>query len=108
MPALLRIAVIGPGKVAHLHAKAALQTPNTQLVAVYGRTFNKADDFARQYGIKAYTDVRDMVDGKSRSLPCLHHTPRPPRTNDSRFGGRFACAGRKALSVYAGGLRRDD
>jgi UDP-N-acetyl-2-amino-2-deoxyglucuronate dehydrogenase len=76
MPALLRIAVIGPGKVAHLHAKAALQTPNTQLVAVYGRTFHKADDFARQYGIKAYTDVREMVEREKVDL-CLVCTTHP-------------------------------
>ena len=54
----LRVAIIGPGKVAHLHAKAVLQTPDTQLVAVYGRTYRKAEDFAKHYGVQAYSDVQ--------------------------------------------------
>ncbi|QJW91363.1 Gfo/Idh/MocA family oxidoreductase [Spirosoma taeanense] len=76
MPAPLRIAVIGPGKVAHLHAKAVLQTPDTQLVAVYGRTYQKADDFARQYGIPAYDNIADMVAREAVDL-CLVCTTHP-------------------------------
>ncbi|GAB2584852.1 Gfo/Idh/MocA family protein [Spirosoma areae] len=76
MPTPLRIAVIGPGKVAHLHAKAVLQTPDTQLVAVYGRTYQKAEDFANQYGIRAYSDVYDMVDRENVDL-CLVCTTHP-------------------------------
>ena len=76
MPTPLRIAVIGPGKVAHLHAKAVLQTPDTQLVAVYGRTFQKAEDFANRYGIRAYSDVQEMVDRENVDL-CLVCTSHP-------------------------------
>ncbi|GAB4028827.1 Gfo/Idh/MocA family protein [Spirosoma gilvum] len=76
MPNPLRIAIIGPGKVAHLHAKATLQTPDTQLVAVYGRTYQKAEDFANQYGIRAYSDIYDMVDRENVDL-CLVCTTHP-------------------------------
>ena len=76
MPSPLRIAVIGPGKVAHLHAKAARQTPDTELVAVYGRTYPKAEDFANQYGIRAYNDVREMVEREKVDL-CLVCTTHP-------------------------------
>lgn len=76
MPAPLRIAVIGPGKVAHLHAKAVLQTPDTELVAVYGRTYQKAEAFAAQYGIRAYDDVQDMVRRENVDL-CLVCTTHP-------------------------------
>jgi predicted dehydrogenase len=76
MPAPIRIAIIGPGKVAHLHAKAALQVADTELVAVYGRTFQKAEDFANQYGIAAYSDVHDMVSREKIDL-CLVTTPHP-------------------------------
>lgn len=76
MPQPLRIAIIGPGKVAHLHAKAALQTPDTQLVAVYGRTYRKAEEFANQYGIPAYSDIYDMVDRENVDL-CIVCTPHP-------------------------------
>lgn len=76
MPNPLRIALIGPGKVAHLHAKAVLQTPDTELVAVYGRTYQKAEDFANQYGIRAYSDIYDMVDRENVDL-CIVTTPHP-------------------------------
>jgi UDP-N-acetyl-2-amino-2-deoxyglucuronate dehydrogenase len=76
MPQPLRIAIIGPGKVAHLHATAALQTPDTQLVAVYGRTYRKAEEFANQYGIPAYSDIYDMVDRENVDL-CIICTPHP-------------------------------
>ena len=72
----LRIAIIGPGKVAHLHAKAVLETPDTALVAVYGRTYQKAEDFANQYGIRAYSDINDMVDRENVDL-CIVTTPHP-------------------------------
>ncbi|MVM35550.1 gfo/Idh/MocA family oxidoreductase [Spirosoma sp. HMF4905] len=72
----IRIAVIGPGKVAHLHAQAVLQTPDAELVAVYGRTYQKAEDFANQYGIRAYSDVYDMVDRENVDL-CLVCTTHP-------------------------------
>lgn len=75
-PAPLRIALIGPGKVAHLHAKATLQTPDTALVAVYGRTLAKAEAFADQYGIPAYDDVADMVVRERVDL-CIVCTPHP-------------------------------
>lgn len=76
MPDPLRIAIIGPGKVAHLHAKAVLETPDAELVAVYGRTYQKAEDFANQYGIRAYSDVYDMVDRENVDL-CLVCTTHP-------------------------------
>ncbi len=72
----LRIAIIGPSKVAHLHAKGVLQTPGTQLVAVYGRTLAKAEDFARQYNIRAYDNVTEMVTQEGIDL-CLVTTTHP-------------------------------
>ncbi|AQG82198.1 Gfo/Idh/MocA family protein [Spirosoma montaniterrae] len=72
----LRIAIIGPSKVAHLHAKGVLQTPGTQLVAVYGRTLTKAQDFANQYNIRAYDNVTEMVTQEGIDL-CLVTTTHP-------------------------------
>lgn len=76
MPTPLRIAIIGPGKVAHLHAKAVLQTPDTQLVAVYGRTYRKAEEFAKHYSVQAYSDVQEMVTQQKVDL-CLVCTTHP-------------------------------
>lgn len=71
-----RIALIGPGKVGHLHAKAARQVPNAELVAVYGRNEQKATEFASQYSLKAYTDITQMVERERIDL-CLVCTPHP-------------------------------
>lgn len=72
----LRVAIVGPGKVGHLHAKAVLQTPQTQLVAVYGRNAEKTAAFAQPYGIVPYTDMAQMVNQASVDI-CVVTTPHP-------------------------------
>ena len=57
----LKTAIIGAGKVGHTHARALLELENSQLTAVCSRTPEKGRDFADHYGIKAYTDVEEMV-----------------------------------------------
>jgi predicted dehydrogenase len=57
----IRTAIIGPGKVAHLHAKGLVNSVNAEFVAVCGRTFSKAETFAAQYGVKAYGDLETMI-----------------------------------------------
>lgn len=75
-PQPLRVAIIGPGKVGHLHAKAALQAPNTELVAVCGRHVEKTAAFAQPYGIRPYTDIAQMV-AQARVDICIVCTPHP-------------------------------
>lgn len=75
-PQPLRVAIIGPGKVGHLHAKAALQAPNTELVAVYGRNAEKAAAFAQPYSIQSFTDIAQMVE-QARVDICIVCTPHP-------------------------------
>ncbi len=70
----MNIALIGSGKVAHLHAKAAQQTGT--LVAVCGRNPDNTTAFARQYGIRGYTNVTDMV-LRERVDVCVVCTPHP-------------------------------
>ncbi|MCY7356822.1 MAG: Gfo/Idh/MocA family oxidoreductase [Rudanella sp.] len=70
----MNIAIIGPAKVAHLHAKAAQSAGN--LVAVYGRDQARADAFAGQYGINAYTDIAQMVAQENVDV-CIICTPHP-------------------------------
>src|SRR4051812_23505621 len=59
----LRTAVIGCGKVGHLHAAALRTVPESEFVAVCGRTPEKTAAFATQYGVKPYTDVGAMIAG---------------------------------------------
>jgi UDP-N-acetyl-2-amino-2-deoxyglucuronate dehydrogenase len=59
----MRIAIAGPGKVGHLHARASQMLPGVELVAVWGRDRAKAEAFAVPYGssVKAYDDLSLMV-----------------------------------------------
>lgn len=58
----LRTAVIGYGKVAHLHAQALRSLPMSEFVAVCGRNAERAQAFAQQYGVAAFTSVHDMIE----------------------------------------------
>jgi len=56
-----QLAIIGCGKVAHLHAKAINNIHDATLAAVWSRTQESADTFALQYGVKAYADIGAMI-----------------------------------------------
>ena len=60
--AKIKTAVIGCGKVGHFHARAFQACENSELVACWGRNPEKTEAFAAQYGIKAYTDLKKMVE----------------------------------------------
>jgi len=57
----IKTAVIGCGKVAHTHARCFQKIANSEFTAVYGRNPEKAKKFADQYGVKAYTDITEMI-----------------------------------------------
>jgi len=56
-----QLAIIGCGKVAHLHAKAIGNLPNATLTAVWSRTPESAERFATVYNAKPYSDIGAMV-----------------------------------------------
>jgi len=56
-----QLAILGCGKVAHLHAKAIGNLPNATLAAVWSRTAASAEQFAATYNVKAYGDITTMV-----------------------------------------------
>lgn len=72
----LRTGLIGCGKVGHLHAVALAALPESQFVAVCGRSMEKAGPFAAKYGVKAYTDVSEMVAKEKLDVVCMC-TPHP-------------------------------
>jgi predicted dehydrogenase len=74
--AKLRTGLIGCGKVGHLHAVALASLPESQFVAVCGRTPEKARLFAEKYGVKAYTNVSEMVAAEKLDAVCMC-TPHP-------------------------------
>src|SRR5208282_2641993 len=72
----LKTAIVGCGKVGHLHAKAFSRAPESVFVAACGRDLGRTEKFAANYGIKAYTDVEEMIDREGvRALAIC--TPHP-------------------------------
>ena len=72
----LRTAIVGCGKVGHLHAAALKQLPESDFVAACGRSPEKADPFAEKYGVAAFTDVAEMIAKAKVEAICLC-TPHP-------------------------------
>ncbi len=72
---MIRTALIGYGKVAHLHARALQHSAFGELIAVYGRNADKAGLFAQQYGIQPYTDLAQMIhaEGIQAVIVCTPH-----------------------------------
>jgi len=71
----IRTAIIGCGKVAHLHAAGLQNLPESQFTAVWSRTASRADAFAQKYNVKAYRDIQQMIKdaGIQAVLVCTAH-----------------------------------
>jgi predicted dehydrogenase len=69
------LAIIGCGKVAHLHAKAIGNLPNAKLAAVWSRTRSSAEKFAAAYNAKPYSDIGQMIreNGIDFAIICNPH-----------------------------------
>ncbi|WP_320110892.1 Gfo/Idh/MocA family oxidoreductase [Draconibacterium orientale] len=73
---LFNIAILGCGKVAHLHAKAIQNIPNARLSGVWSRTPETAKSFASEYDVEAFTDISKLVSEKKIDLAIVC-TPHP-------------------------------
>ncbi len=74
------IAILGCGKVAHLHAKAIENIPHAILVGVWSRTRQTAVDFARQYKVPYYPEIEELVRKEKVDLAIVC-TPHPFHLN---------------------------
>jgi UDP-N-acetyl-2-amino-2-deoxyglucuronate dehydrogenase len=72
----LRTAVIGCGKVGQIHAHALRDQPGSRLVAVCDSSPERAEEFARRYGGRAFTDVDAMLAASSPQVVTVC-TPHP-------------------------------
>jgi UDP-N-acetyl-2-amino-2-deoxyglucuronate dehydrogenase len=72
----LRTALVGCGKVGHLHAAALQSLPESEFVAVCGRSLEKATPFAEKYRVAAFTDVKEMLAKAKVEAICVC-TPHP-------------------------------
>lgn len=57
----IKTAIIGSGKVAHYHAQVLKNIQESDFIAVYSRDINKAKVFADKYGVKAYSNIEEMI-----------------------------------------------
>ena len=74
----VRFALVGPGKVAELHAAALARIPGARLAAVAGRDPARTAAFARRFGARADTGLaetiaRGDVDAVVLCTPHPHH-----------------------------------
>jgi UDP-N-acetyl-2-amino-2-deoxyglucuronate dehydrogenase len=75
MKTTVRTAIVGCGKVGHIHAGALTTLPESQLVAVCDNDPARAAAFAAQYGAAPFSDVRTMVaqSGAEAVVICTPH-----------------------------------
>lgn len=57
----MRTAIVGCGKVAHLHAAALARLPESEFVAVCDADLARARAFGERYGAGAFTDCSEMI-----------------------------------------------
>jgi predicted dehydrogenase len=71
----LKTAVVGCGKVGHLHAKALSRAPESVFVAACGRDLARTEKFAAIYNVRPYCDVEEMIakEGVQALTICTPH-----------------------------------
>ena len=71
----LRVAVIGCGRISLMHLKPAAMLEESELVACCDIKEDRANAVAEKYGIKAYTDYREMIEQENLDAVhiCLPH-----------------------------------
>ena len=69
----LRTGIVGCGKVSHTHAQALSELRESEFVAAYSRSADKAADFAGQYGAVGYDDLDAMLKELEAVAICTPH-----------------------------------
>jgi myo-inositol 2-dehydrogenase/D-chiro-inositol 1-dehydrogenase len=74
----IKVCLIGAGQWGWQHARVFSQSPDVTLCAVAGRTLEKTQARAAEFGLRAYTNVVEMLETEkpdlvSLSLPNLEH-----------------------------------
>jgi len=71
----IKTAIIGCGKVAHLHAAGLQNLKESEFTAVWSRTYSRAEEFATKYNVKAYRDIDEMIskEGIQAVIICTAH-----------------------------------
>jgi myo-inositol 2-dehydrogenase / D-chiro-inositol 1-dehydrogenase len=67
----LRAAVVGAGSWGREHARALAAHPRVELRAVAGRTRERTEARAAEFGIRAYVSIAEMLEREQPGLVCL-------------------------------------
>lgn len=73
---VVRVGLVGCGKVGGLHAEALRSIPEASLAAVCDQSIERAAEFAKQYSVIAFTDL-DVMLRSSRLDALIVATPHP-------------------------------
>ncbi len=71
----IKTGIIGCGKVSHIHASALMNLKESKFTAVFSRNKERAESFANQYGVKAYTNLERYLanSGVQAVFVCTPH-----------------------------------
>jgi myo-inositol 2-dehydrogenase/D-chiro-inositol 1-dehydrogenase len=64
----LKIALIGAGGWGRQHARIFQERPDVEFCAIAGRTLERTEARAREYGVRAYTDIGAMLETERPDL----------------------------------------
>ena len=78
----IKTGIIGTGKVGHLHAAELASNQKSEFTSVLGRSPEKTNKFADQYGVKAYTDLDAFLKKSGVEAVCIC-TPHPAHRDPS-------------------------
>lgn len=70
------VAILGCGKVAHLHAKAIFRLNNANLAGVWSRTKITAEKFGKEYRVPVFTEIETLIRKEKIDLAIVC-TPHP-------------------------------
>lgn len=89
---IFNVAILGCGKVAHLHAKAIENLSNARLAGVWSRSERTAADFATQYKVPWYPTIDELIRREQIDLAIIC-TPHPfhldPAVEAARAGANL-------------------
>lgn len=86
----VKTAIIGCGKVGDFHAKAYAKIENSEFAAVCDNDRERAEAFAKRYGVRAYSDVEEMIT-KERIEVVSICTPHPLHANPAVAAADYGC-----------------
>ncbi|MEK3914581.1 Gfo/Idh/MocA family protein [Paenibacillus sp. FSL H7-0331] len=68
---MIRVAVVGVNNIGNIHCRYYAQHPDTELVAVCDLMEDRAKAASTAFGVKAYTDLRSMLDNEEIDMVCV-------------------------------------